>query len=621
MSKKDKDSNIFEKIFKDKKKLALLLLLLVGTVVVTTSVFALGQPNDNSLSSSGPTGSSSQPSTSSSASTSYALFSGSEIPEWDLTSPEISADSSAFNVELDATWYARFQEDYYYAIGGTMIDELPEAKKNNSSYMMQSGRILNLKTNELLFSYNFNPGQDYINFLETTDQFPNFQNNRSIAYDGGDNVYMMLTIQLQTIQNNPDSRIGGDYQPIIDLITTTYQAEYDEGEELYSKFFYTLLRFSLSSPETFTILAVTHSLISDILIENDTFYLAISVVISGFNSQTKPLPFLDIIPVPAEFENIQLAFLYELVIETNGLLTFSSGRFIGNVGQGSVVAFVGYRDGFYTRYVNDLGFLNLLIQTPRYLTSNFSAFNTLFSTFDANYLSPESVADFKPMMTQYAEERYDMLESMIGQSTFNTSLFNTFIGFFDPVSGTLIHPTLSVTAIAFFNNSFYNAYYSTSRLSFPGDYNFILVSKGSSIQSSTPAYPIEYSYRIYREDKLTGVMESEPVLEFDQDGYIHAGFYKKEGGYFLSGTLYDYEDFNPTVQKSAAVLRELDEDFNVVNELILDGSEDDTGGAIALNNVGQPVWFVTSNSIDGPFAAFAASNPSQARRTYTVSFN
>jgi hypothetical protein len=231
------------------------------------------------------------------------------------------------------------------------------------------------------------------------------------------------------------------------------------------------------------------------------------------------------------------------------------------------------------------------------------------------------VDDFKPMMTEYAEDRYDALESMIGQSTFSTSLFNSFIGFFDPVSGLFDNPTLSVSAFSFFDGKSYNTNQSSSRVSFPGDYNLIYVTKRSFIQSSTPAYPIEYSLRIYREDKLTGVIETEPVLEFDQDGYIHAGLYKKEGGYFLSGTLYDYEDFNPTVQKSAAVLRELDEDFNVVNELILDGSEDDTGGAIALNNVGQPVWFVTSNSIDGPFAAFAASNPSQARRTYTVSFN
>jgi hypothetical protein len=114
-----------------------------------------------------------------------------------------------------------------------------------------------------------------------------------------------------------------------------------------------------------------------------------------------------------------------------------------------------------------------------------------------------------------------------------------------------------------------------------------------------------YQATLYTVERTTNTMTE--VLDYDNNGIQISGIFEREDGYYLSGTIFEDEN-NPTIQKTAAILRSLDEDFAPVDEVILDGSDEDYGFGIALNNQAQPVWFIRSRSIDGPFAAFAASN-------------
>jgi hypothetical protein len=108
------------------------------------------------------------------------------------------------------------------------------------------------------------------------------------------------------------------------------------------------------------------------------------------------------------------------------------------------------------------------------------------------------------------------------------------------------------------------------------------------------------------------------IEENDNNGKSIGGIFEKEDGYFITGSYYP-TDTND-VESVDAFLMEVDLAFETVQELVLSGSGDDQGGTIALNSSGQPVWMVSSNSTDGDFAAFAASNPTNRFNNYSVSF-
>jgi hypothetical protein len=109
------------------------------------------------------------------------------------------------------------------------------------------------------------------------------------------------------------------------------------------------------------------------------------------------------------------------------------------------------------------------------------------------------------------------------------------------------------------------------------------------------------------------------IEENDDNGKYVAGVYQKNGGYYLTGTYYESEA-TPDVQSTDAFLIEVDEEFNVVNELVLAGSGDDNGSQITLNSQGRPVWLVSSSSTDGDFAEAGASNTDGRYKVYSVTF-
>ena len=109
------------------------------------------------------------------------------------------------------------------------------------------------------------------------------------------------------------------------------------------------------------------------------------------------------------------------------------------------------------------------------------------------------------------------------------------------------------------------------------------------------------------------------IEENDNNGKFISGVYQKNGGYYLTGTYYE-SDATPDVQSTDAFLIEVDEDFNVINELVLAGSGDDNGSQITLNSQGRPVWLVQSNSTVGDFAEAGASNTDGRYKVYSVTF-
>jgi hypothetical protein len=249
--------------------------------------------------------------------------------------------------------------------------------------------------------------------------------------------------------------------------------------------------------------------------------------------------------------------------------------------------------------------------------NNLNVIPTLYDNFNPTFVNASLMETLKPTITSNVQQRANRLTEMVQNLTLY-GLSVSFSGFLNLTTGLMDHPLLSYGVNSSSSILLYVSTETNVRIFF-NDGNIIM----QSIRSIDPdtLYPYEAITHFFKEDHVTGEIDAEPVLSFEQNGFTPFGLYKKSGGYFLSATAYDYESFFPEVKKSAAVLQELDEDFQVIAEIVLDGSEEDFGSSIALNNQGQPVWFVSSRSVDGPFEQFAASNPNQALRTYTVSFN
>jgi hypothetical protein len=352
MSEKQPAKNQFQDLFKNKKKLSLLLLLLISFALVTTTILSLGS---SSTSQSGNS-QSSTPSSSVSIPSSSELFTGEEVPEWDLTKPQLSADSSSFNVGLDHTRRTRFQDTYYYATGGVINNQLPEAKRSYPSHMDVALRLMDTSTNSVVFAYDFNPGANYLQFLATTDSFTN-SIDAIIAYGGGDHVYVRLAFSFHTLRSNTDSALGGDFTPIIDMINETLLPDFGDYQDIneYHNFtFNALLLFTISNQETFTILGVSSQRIADILIDDNHFYLSVSELVDNFLPRRGIMPFLDIIEVTSTYFGTTVNYLYTLDIEANGSLTFKAGIFLssGQLNSFTTIQFTGYREGFFTRYFN-----------------------------------------------------------------------------------------------------------------------------------------------------------------------------------------------------------------------------------------------------------------------------
>jgi hypothetical protein len=611
-------SNFIKELLTNRRNLLLLLLLLGGSAVVITSALLIpGSPSGSSSSNGGGTSQSGTP-----VSSGVTPYEENVVPNWDFSKAALSADSSAFNLNLDTTWRTYLQGDYMYATGGKLIDGAPG---NGDVFMRPSIRVINTKTGEMKFQYSFDFGSTYDNYLKTSTSLHSFNfNNRNmrIAYLEDRFVYVAASINVQAKLNESNSRLGGSYQPIIDALTTRYGEPTDDQELVYREYS-TLIRFSLSTPTTFTVLGVSEAsrIFSDIIIEDNVLYALHSSV--EFESQIDDIvySFITLPSIPSPFTRRSSVFLLKILINNLGDLTQDEGKVIGSTTPGGLFAyFNNYREGFQSRYFNDNGeiALGFTVFYGDATQVNKSSIATVTNQLQFSFISANEFDGFKQNLITASEERVDALATYANNPQQSITLAYSISGFYNFDTGQLNEVFMNA-----FNQ--YNdqakaqtllGFESDNRLYLTGNYDLVFNIKTISFAPSDQARP-EYIYTLYKENKTTKVRTK--VLEFLNSGIEVSGIFQKDNGFYLTGTIYENAT-NNTIKKSAALLRDYDDNFNLVDELILDGADEDFGGQIRLNNQAQPVWFVSSRSIDGPFSIFATSNPNQLTLTYTVTF-
>lgn len=620
--------NFIQMLFSGKKKWSLLLLLLGGGGIITTTLI-LTAPNNSSSSS--PSSISTTSTTSSASSTSSSNpssqdltpppYEGDDVPTWDLTKPTLSPDSSTFDTKLDATFFSRFQEDYLLAAGGVLIDGAPNSSMN---FMAPALRVINTKTGQTIFSFDFSYGSAYETYLKTSTSLHNpdgvFSNIR-FAF-GGSFVYVGFHFKAQTNSNDVTSKVGGTYIPFVNAVNTRY-ANIPQNTRDTSNYF-GFARISIAD-NTITALDVSDrfNLLTDLLVNDGKLYAFHQYVdVAVANSK---LDFVTLPTLTNDYVPNGTIILFEFAIASNGVITQQKSTLLGSSGNMVFYSFFGQRQGFTTTFFNADGELYFggtvftggisggAVNKPN-LATNIN--NIKFSFVDSTNLDSR-----KASLITESEEMIDSLFVYAGLTSI-TIAFNI-QGNFNFTSNKMTDPSLT-PFFQFYNNvnqSNVVASNSSNRIKL-NNQSYDLVARTKTIFESNFAQGINitlsYFYTLFKEDRVTKALTQ--VLEFDNVGITVVGIFERQDGFYLSGTILENTS-NPTIKKSAAFLRALDNQFATVNELVLDGSEEDFGGGIALNNQAQPVWFVRSRSIDGPFEVFAATNPNKALRTYTVTFN
>ena len=621
-------SNFFADLFSNKKKLSLLLLLLGGTGVVTTTLI-LASPSSasptssassNSLisQSSNSTTASVSSGTTSASPTSVAPYEGNTVPNWDLSKPNLSPDSSSFDLGLDMTWFQRYQGDFLYAAGGKLIDGAPQP---TNVFMAPALRIINIKTGATVFSYTFSYGSTYETYLKTSTSLHSFDGslqNFRLAYDGGDFIYAAFTFRPQSNNSDITSRVGGSFEPLINAVNTRYSTV-DEALRLtqnYSGF----VRFSKTT-NTFAVLGVSNQtqVINDVLVENNKLY-AFHLWINPVLTNTL-YSFVTLSAISNEFTPSSSVYLLSFSIATNGDLTQIASSVLGSTGLGMYPSFFGQRVGFLTQFMNENNelFISGSIFFGGASSTTLSTITTATNALKLGFLEPTYFTGIKPTLIAEGLELADDLFEYGGQAV-NLTLAYSFNGYFNFTTGLLSSPAIT----PFYQ--YYDQSTSSNVIASLGqgrqillNSNFDLVTRVRNIFAFTFGVQssIAYHYTLFKEDRATQALTK--VLEYDNVGIQPGGIFERDNGFYLSGTIYENAT-NSTIKKSAAFLRSLNNQFETVAEVLLDGTEEDIGLGISLNNQAQPVWFVRSRSIDGPFEAFASVNPNKVFRTYTVTF-
>lgn len=615
----------------NKKNLPLLLLLLGGGATVVTGTVLLSTPGSNGSESSLSSGGSQTTSTSESSS---EAFSGNEVPEWDLTNPTLSGEGANFGVGYDFTFNTRYQNDYLYQTGRNLFENAPSQDSRFSDYGFS---IFNIRTATVEFQFAFNPGQTYINYIINNVDSYNYWGNLRFAYDGESSIYVMITTPLQSDLEEIDSRLQGNYQPMVDF-ALSLGTPLDEQHEFF-------LKFDIADNTTYEVIDGRYSAMSggmsdtnDLLFENGILYLA-----AGFNkfaidnpSSVQENSLFDFLPIPEGYPtfttlagNVEFSYLFSLNITNIDEIILLSTTPITFDNNGWIY-FSGYRKGFETRYFNDEGSLAIQISSWLYFNNN-TAIEDYFNGLEQNFLSEtdrdELYSFGEAKLSEFATRNNDELAQSI------TTSFNfTAYGFYNFDTNLLENPLFNAWSwytqnlngtMTELNNSFYQSYVimESGDVYIITNEIFAVFVRENDFYGGFSSYNpdhLRYAYSSLESVDLTTKTKT-MIEENDYNGKSISGIYEKEGGFYITGTYYETET-STDVQSADAYLMKVDASFNEVAELVLSGSKDEQGGSIVLNAQARPVWIVYSNSIDGDFESFAASNPNGTFKPYLVSF-
>jgi len=612
----------------DKKKLPLLLLLLGGGATVVTGTVLLANPGNGGNTTSQPGGS-------------VIPFSGDDVPEWDFDNATLDGDATTVGVGYDYNWYSRFQNEYYYQVGRNLIEGAPTTGNINvERYTEMLFSIYNMRTTEVEFLYHFELSEARKTYLLETEDFDYNYMWLRLAYDQEDTILALLTLRLPT---GDEVALGGDYAPIETYLASRFNIDQEESWNEYT----VLLRFDINDNTEYTILDAydrdnTSITVNDILIEDGKLFLSTQVnkftIDNPLTNAGSKFSFLDIPESYPTFVNYQQnignpQFSYLVEVDFSNAQAFETIRTTAISFDGSSnVWFYGFRQGFETKYINENGEMALGLNGYLYPQSE-AAITTHFTDLENNFLSTEEETRLYPLVEAKAKEFYNRTAEYTVNLSMNIN-FNMF-GFYNFETGLMtknnyaVYSWQSVTIDTVryqFNNNYSSSIIGMS----DGETAFLIESEISTLypeqlmQNNYGGWSgLSPDYRVYTYNALSSVNldtnEVTLIEENDDNGKYVAGVYQKNGGYYLTGTYYE-SDATPDVQSTDAFLIEVDEDFNIVNELVLAGSGDDNGSQITLNSQGRPVWLVQSNSTDGDFAEAGASNTDGRYKVYSVTF-
>ena len=618
-----------------KKNLPLILSLFGGFATVVTGTILLASGSGGSTNGSSQGGSqTSQPSNG-------GVFSGNELPDWDLSKPTISAEGSAIGVSYDEQHFRRNQESLLYQSGRNFLEDAPV---ENWQLADNSFSIFNMRTSEVMFQYTFTYGETYKDFLfENYEDIYSYYFHLRFAYDGASTIYALVSLRLGSqneFNSNSNYVLDGSFTPMVTYVNNNLGGNLNLDYQF-------LLTFDIDNPTSYTIVAGREAnniyngfFAEDILFENNTLYMSTIFGKSVIDNPTL-LPnrsYFSFITRPTSYptfvttsNNERFSYLVELNVSNINAITTNRITPITFDTAGNIW-FFGYMQGFDTKYFDTEGGMYLSAGTYAYLTPT-STLETFFSTLEDNFLEADDREALYQEATDKLNEILDRMREIVTTPLSLDINFNI-SGFFNFTTGKLQNPMVNVNTwynqrdnqnsnietwiqgnrnqsyISMDNgevyiiesNNFYT--YTRNQTTFGG---FSNLNEDNLISSYNALYRVNLSTNV-----------KTLIEENDNNGKTINGIFEKEGGYFITGSYYKTDSND--VESVDAYLMEVDLAFETVQEIVLSGSGDDQGATIALNSSGRPVWIVSSNSTDGDFAAFATSNPDNRFTTYSVSF-
>jgi len=495
-----------------------------------------------------------------------------------------------------------------------------------------------MRTTEVEFLYHFELSEARKTFLLETEDFDFNYMWLRLAYDQEDTILALLTVRMPS---GDEVALGGDYAPIETYLASRFNIDQNDSWNEYT----VLLRFDINDNTEYTILDAydrdsTSIYVQDILIEDGKLFLSTQVnkftIDNRLTNTGSKFSFLDIPESYPTFVNYQQnignpQFSYVVEVDFSNAQAFETIRTTAITFDGSSnVWFYGFRQGFETKYINENGEMALGLNGWLY-PQNEAAITTHFTDLENNFLSNEEKTRLYPLVEAKAKEFYNRTSEYTVNFSMNIN-FNMF-GFYNFETGIMTKNNYAVYAwqsVTIDNVRYqFNNNYSSSIIGMSdGETAFLIENEFSTLypeqQNNYGGWSgLSPDYRIYTYNALSSVNldtnEVTLIEENDNNGKFISGIYQKNGGYYLTGTYYESEA-TPDVQSTDAFLIEVDEDFNVINELVLAGSGDDNGSQITLNSQGRPVWLVQSNSTDGDFAEAGASNTEGRFKVYSVTF-
>lgn len=627
----------FQDFISDRKKLTLLLLLLGGGGVVTTSVALLAgnpgssQPNGSSVTTS-LTGSSGVTTSTTGSSAPLTSLDG-ELPDLNLDNATIDFEAEGgLSFGFDRVWGNFYKEQYLYQVGITYFDGINEESTNNWNKGIVGFVVYNFESNEIDYEFDLNPGQSYIDAVVNDGVNPLALNSYSAMeiYEG--HLYILFDyFQL----SNSFTQLAGDYQPIVDYLTS-------EGISHTNKSFNMLLRFDLTQPGAYEIVFIktsdSFSNVTHISFNNDELH-----VLSNNRNRvgiivTERISFLDPFTLPETIiDNEQYVSYtihpitdgttigkqrYETFFEaesTNSNYYLQYARF-NSISEGLVYKnFDNNGNPFITMnsYFNNSGALNI--------TNVSDKINELISI---SGVSATDLSNIKSSIQGYYDEVRDDeyitdTDSIFVQFAY-TGLFSIENNEFDFAVHTNswlnIMENENLDENVYFQTNFYtfivkiiDTYFLTSTFT---QFVYGNITNNSNIYDNENTIIIDHFTSVKQFDNTNKTFTT---IELPRDDFfIISGIYPREGGYYLSGSILENETNG--VEGLAAGLFLLDENFQVEDFLLLDGSRTDIGNILTINSSGRIIWIVYSSSTDGDFAGAAASNTTFISKQYAVFF-